>query len=246
MKALFRELTPDEVDFVAGGNYIWVNGPYMMSRSEWYGGAWDDSDYGGYDTRETGVPAGGWYPEGFDYAQDRAADALATWLHGQIVANPDKTHEYGAYIYSVNGVVYSTALIKGTANETFVKLDANGNAVIDPSTGRPVGLTWAEMGVPANAVIVGAVHSHPSLSQNVQGSPPVPSHPDGWAPSDGDMIGMQTMVTSGQYNVDPVNYRIYISFGNDITEFYSSHQSYNLIGSSPNATWATPAPDENW
>ena len=170
METLFRELSADEISFIAGGDpgdIVVTGGGGGGGGWGWGGGGgWGWGGGGGYGTSGGGGGGGDGPPPvnppppETPCERDAMEDSLAQALSDMIKSHSDwNAREYAASIIRyADGNYGITALTPGeTMAEAQARATAAGQTSWAPETHFPVGE------IPAGAMVVGVIHNHPDV-----------------------------------------------------------------------------------
>lgn len=187
METLFRELSAEEIDLVAGSGDIVVTGTRYGGGSGWsggWGGGWGGgSGDGGFSSDNdpgSGEPTP---PPQTPCELDEAKDEAAKGVEDSIRQQSDwAEREYGALILrDSSGYVYVQTLVAG---ETVAEAEARAIAAGDSSYAPRI-----EFGtVPAGFTVIGVVHSHPDVGYDAA------QDLDNRYPSQDDYMGFSNLV----------------------------------------------------
>jgi len=162
METVFRELSADELSFIAGGD----PGDIVVTASPWggyYGSGGGGGGGGGYGTSGGGGGGGGGDspppvnppPPETPCERDAMEDTLAQALSDLIKSHPDwNSREYAASIIRyADGNYGVSALAQG---DTYAEAQAR-------EPGSPPQTTFAIGSLAGGAVVVGIIHNHPDI-----------------------------------------------------------------------------------
>jgi len=219
-----RELTLEELELVAGGNesdIVVVGNP--GDSGDWGGDFGDSggSDGGSSDSSPSPPPAP---PHTYDHA-----DCAAKAISDNISSHADSHYmEYRGFIYrDPDGSIHAS--------------DVSSSGQQGVVSNQP-----GDVGVPANATIIGTVHDHPDQvlqDPNTGATEPVGNPQLASMPSYLDMKGMYDYVQAGGASAS--DYSIYIDFNGAVTEYKYSDQNWSNLadGNHGQATWAAKSAD---
>lgn len=234
----FRDLTPEELELIAGGYWTdgYGNGEIVVGGGR--GGGTGGGNYG-----PPGGGTGGWtwgggssgsssgisYPSSFDVNLDISIDQFVENVASQIQAMPDVDKiEYLAAVWiDSSGNLHVTSIEKGA--KTSAEFDKIWNQIDFNNGGK----------------VVAYIHSHPTLYNATSNTNPT------WLPvANSEKLSAPDFdelmrVSSGDagYGFDADNFRSYIVSGGQTHEYYGFQQDSSRVGGNGQATWSISSTD---
>lgn len=162
------------------------------------------------------------YPSDFDHQQDNTVDNVAAQVANVLASMPNvATQEYGAVLWKdASGNVYSTSIVNGTSTG------------ISQAQWQTV---WSQIDFANGGEIVGMLHSHPTSNSN------------GQYLSSGDFNHLMSVADGSQGSgYDSTNFRMYVLYNNNVSEYYGFDQNSAYVTSGATivpATWAVKSTD---
>ena len=173
------------------------------------------------------------HPEGFDSELDKKIDEAAAAVGEEIASKSDSlTREYSAVIWvDANGNVHTTSVQPGTS-----------------STATGIGQNYSEVDFANGGKIVAIMHSHPDYTSGTVQGQAFTFNSGGSTLSSIDfdtLMNISNGSIDGADGYDSTNYRSYLAFGSQVSEFYASDQDPSFTGAGGQATWAVKSSDYN-